>query len=605
MKSISKLFLFLIVFCQSINLLSQCAGEITYTLSPVSPDNTYAPGSTVELCITMNGWNGNSQGSNWLEGFGLTLGTGWISSTPISSPSSASGDGTWLWVTSVTSASTGLTAGPGYFFEGPTGPTDGDPGNDWGDFCLDGLCVWEFCVTLEVANVGDPLSLSIGVTPYADGSMGSWGTESCFDTESPIFDGTIGCITVGCTDPTACNFDPLAGCDDGSCTPSGCMDNQSCNFNPLAGCDDGSCVYPGCTDINACNFSTIAGCDDGSCEYFTISDIVHQMIPCPDTVCINSNESYNVTGNVNSFYEWSLSGGGFLSTNGDNTCDIFWGNNPGQYSLNVREITPSGCQSDWETCTIEVIVPTINFDTTNYSICLDGMITLSASPQGGDWNSPFILGSNFNGTTPGSHQVSYTTEIQGCIVTDFVTVNVKPKSQHPTLIVADTIVNVCEEPMSQVYTVLQENGVTYTWTIDNLTYESFYNSINITWPDTTIDYIFSVWGTDTLGCESEQRKFLVHTENCSRVYAPNTFTPNNDGLNDLFTVSGIGIYEPTLVILNRWGDTFYQTNDLYRGWNGNNGTGYYSQDGVYNWKLYYTDYNNFRRETEGFVYLLR
>lgn len=606
MSNIKKFLIFLIVFCQSFNILSQCAGDISFTLSPQSPDNTYAPSSTVQLCVTMDGWNGNTQGSNWLEGFGLNLGPGWLSATPVTDPQSAGANGTWLWMTSVTSASTGLTAGPGYFFEGPTGPTDGDPGNDWGDFCSDGLCVWQFCVDLEVANVGDPLSLYLSVTPYADGSMGSWGNESCFDTETEIFDGTIGCLTVGCTDATACNFDPLAACDDGSCVVAGCIDNLACNYNNLAGCDDGSCVYPGCTDITACNFNQLAGCDNGTCEYFTITDIVHQMMPCPDTVCINSDETYNVTGNVNSFFEWTLSGGGFLSNNsGDNICEVFWGNNPGQYTLSSREVTPSGCISDWKDCTIEVIIPNIDFDTADFTICIDGRATLGAIPQGGVWSSPFVQGSIFNGTTPGSHEVSYTAQIQGCSHTEYLTVNVKPKFSYPSLIFADTIVNLCEEPKFQLYSVLQEDGIQYNWSVDNFTYDRNTNSINITFPDTTIDYVFGVWGIDTLGCVSEKREFLVHTENCTRLFAPNTFTPNDDGTNDIFTVTGIGIYEPVLVILNRWGDTFYQTTDLYRGWNGDNGTGYYSQNGVYNWKLYYKDFNNFKREAEGFVYLIR
>ena len=137
----SKFLIFLIVFFQSINLLSQCAGNMSWTLSPVSPDNTYAPGSVVDLCVTMDGWNGNAQGSNWLEGFGLNLGPGWINVTPVTSPQDAGADasGTWIWMNTVTSASTGTVAGPGYFFEGPSGPVDGDTGNDWGDFCFDGL----------------------------------------------------------------------------------------------------------------------------------------------------------------------------------------------------------------------------------------------------------------------------------------------------------------------------------------------------------------------------------------------------------------------------------------------------------------------------------
>jgi len=67
----------------SVNVLAQCGGNISYTLSvPPSANNTYSPGTVVELCITMDGWNGNSQGSNWFEGFYIALGEGWQTVTP-------------------------------------------------------------------------------------------------------------------------------------------------------------------------------------------------------------------------------------------------------------------------------------------------------------------------------------------------------------------------------------------------------------------------------------------------------------------------------------------------------------------------------------------
>ena len=82
-------------------------------------------------------------------------------------------------------------------------------------------------------------------------------------------------IVDGCTDPTACNYDPLATCNDGSCIlPDGCTDPAACNYDPLATCDDGSCLTAyGCTDDTACNYDASATCDDGSCYYNLLSSI--------------------------------------------------------------------------------------------------------------------------------------------------------------------------------------------------------------------------------------------------------------------------------------------------------------------------------------------
>ncbi len=56
------------------------------------------------------------------------------------------------------------------------------------------------------------------------------------------YDALAGSCIEGCTDPLACNFDPNAAIDDGSCTLAGCTDVNACNYNPLAACNDGSCL---------------------------------------------------------------------------------------------------------------------------------------------------------------------------------------------------------------------------------------------------------------------------------------------------------------------------------------------------------------------------
>ena len=87
----------------------------------------------------------------------------------------------------------------------------------------------------------------------------------------------------GCTDEMACNFDPEATVDNGSCdydSCSGCTDVAACNFNSNATVDDGSCAENdqcgvcggddgtcvGCTDPAACNYDASSTIDDGSCQ---------------------------------------------------------------------------------------------------------------------------------------------------------------------------------------------------------------------------------------------------------------------------------------------------------------------------------------------------
>ncbi|MCH2197194.1 MAG: SprB repeat-containing protein [Flavobacteriales bacterium] len=89
--------------------------------------------------------------------------------------------------------------------------------------------------------------------------------NGCEVSSDPVIIGSTG--VVGCTDPSACNYDASAECDEG-CTYSGCTNPTACNYDMSAGCEDGSCEFDscaGCTDVTACNYDATATIDDGSC----------------------------------------------------------------------------------------------------------------------------------------------------------------------------------------------------------------------------------------------------------------------------------------------------------------------------------------------------
>ena len=85
-------------------------------------------------------------------------------------------------------------------------------------------------------------------------------------------------------------------------------------------------------------------------------------------------------------------------------------------------------------------------------------------------------------------------------------------------------------------------------------------------------YVVSV--VDSNGCQnSEQVNVIVICKNAN-VFIPNTFSPNNDGSNDVFYVRGKGLDRvKSLRIFNRWGEVVFEGNNLpvnnpLYGWDG-------------------------------------
>jgi gliding motility-associated-like protein len=62
---------------------------------------------------------------------------------------------------------------------------------------------------------------------------------------------------------------------------------------------------------------------------------------------------------------------------------------------------------------------------------------------------------------------------------------------------------------------------------------------------------------------------------------PNIFTPNDDNINDIFTVQGVGLVKMDAEIYNRWGEKIYEWHTVSGGWNGRTTSGIQASDGTY------------------------
>ncbi len=119
-------------------------------------------------------------------------------------------------------------------------------------------------------------------------------------------------------------------------------------------------------------------------------------------------------------------------------------------------------------------------------------------------------------------------------------------------------------------------------------------------PPEEIDY--TLYAVSTVGCgtATDDVKISVY----KNIFIPNAFTPNNDGINDVFHIIPYENYKLNkFSIYDRWGKLMFETNDARIGWNGTfNGTP--APAGIY---IYYIELQNRQKKIrkKGTVLLLR
>ena len=52
------------------------------------------------------------------------------------------------------------------------------------------------------------------------------------------------------------------------------------------------------------------------------------------------------------------------------------------------------------------------------------------------------------------------------------------------------------------------------------------------------------------------------------IYIPSAFTPNGDGLNDMFGIKGEGVQDYRMLIYNRWGTVIFESDNAKKQWDG-------------------------------------
>ncbi len=111
------------------------------------------------------------------------------------------------------------------------------------------------------------------------------------------------------------------------------------------------------------------------------------------------------------------------------------------------------------------------------------------------------------------------------------------------------------------------------------------------------------------GCTDTLVRPLVVGEDFG-IYVPNAFTPNGDGLNDIFQPKGFGVVKYEINIFDRWGEKVFSTKEFEKGWDGTmqskNDVKYgIIEEGVYTWLINATSVFGKSHELKGHVTLMK
>ena len=91
----------------------------------------------------------------------------------------------------------------------------------------------------------------------------------------------------------------------------------------------------------------------------------------------------------------------------------------------------------------------------------------------------------------------------------------------------------------------------------------------------------------------------------SVAYIPNSFSPNEDNVNDKFFIYGTNLSSIEIFLFNRWGEKIYSSKNLQEGWDGTY-MGNKAQEDIYIWQINYkTKENNSEKTLRGNFVLIR
>ncbi len=135
------------------------------------------------------------------------------------------------------------------------------------------------------------------------------------------------------------------------------------------------------------------------------------------------------------------------------------------------------------------------------------------------------------------------------------------------------------------------------------------DSTTFAWADIGIDssfqdFYYRIRAVENQGDSAQSFSNSVLIEQVFRIFFPTAFTPNSDGLNDVFIGKGRFVESYELTIMNQWGEVIYQSKNIEDGWDGTF-RGNESPIGTYLYEVEATDQKGNNFNEQGTITLIR
>lgn len=305
-----------------------------------------------------------------------------------------------------------------------------------------------------------------------------------------------------------------------------------------------------------------------------------------------------------------------VSSGGAPPFSYSWDTNPPQNTATAINLPPGSFKvtvTDSKGCKAETSAVLSNPNnlvlkvTSLPDTCSSGRGSAQAQVTGGsppyvfDWPGGNPNSNNFKGLSTGNYSLKVT-DAGGCIISQAYVVG-DTKDIKASFSFNPSRPNILSPLVNFINTTANSTDTFWDFSTGDTSIQANPQYI---FPPVATTYNVTLIVKSKNGCIDSTSR-AVKIESVYTLYAPDSFTPNDDNQNDTFRVyiSGIDMDSYNLAIFNRWGEELFSTTDVNEGWSGKAGNNNaYCPSGVYALRIRFTDLSGKKHVVHGKVVLI-